>query len=436
MATADTYSRRNWVGFFILGLITFLPYTVVNCASRDIAKNFDKENLIGTIFGANISASIIMKLLNTFVLLRVPYGIRFFINGIIMGLGVCGLAYASKFAFALSSVVFVGASAAFGENIALGYLSRYDSRLVNAWSSGTGFAGLVGSGLYVIFGCAAILKGKEKNLIHTLDKYAFLSMVPAIALYWVAYLYIIQQAGNPRTLREYQASATENHSAINGRVKQGHRPSLDTTNAILYHQCDSETSSTTTTDTSFLESWHEQIRPTVRRTFICLKKILWLAVNLCLCTFCEYMIRISSSRVRNIKEYDKTCPELYASMQLCYQAAMFSSRSSAQILPIRKIGILTFIQVVNMLVWVIDIKYKYLPVSVLPAYMIVVGLLGGAVYVNVFYMLMHDPKYPREDRDLCTNIAAIFITMGISFSCITLTALFNSVLKEEKSGLF
>ena len=53
-----------------------------------------------------------------------------------------------------------------------------------------------------------------------------------------------------------------------------------------------------------------------------------------------------------------------------------------------------------------------MPVSILPALMIYVGLLGGASYVNIFYLLLHDGKYPENDRELCINIAAVFITFG------------------------
>ena len=50
--------------------------------------------------------------------------------------------------------------------------------------------------------------------------------------------------------------------------------------------------------------------------------------------------------------------------------------------------------------------------TILPALMIYVGLLGGASYVNIFYLLLHDSKYPEKDRELCINIAALFITFG------------------------
>jgi hypothetical protein len=44
--------------------------------------------------------------------------------------------------------------------------------------------------------------------------------------------------------------------------------------------------------------------------------------------------------------------------------------------------------------------------------MIYVGLLGGASYVNIFYLLLHEDKYPEEDREFCINITSLFITGG------------------------
>ena len=40
----------------------------------------------------------------------------------------------------------------FRYSVALGYLARFDGKLVNAWSSGTGMAGLAGAAIYVLFG--------------------------------------------------------------------------------------------------------------------------------------------------------------------------------------------------------------------------------------------------------------------------------------------
>lgn len=60
----------------------------------------------------------------------------------------------------------------------------------------------------------------------------------------------------------------------------------------------------------------------------------------------------------------------------------------------------------------ISCQFKVIPVYLLPVLMVYVGLLGGASYVNIFYMLLHDDKYPARDRELCINITAMFITLG------------------------
>ena len=53
-----------------------------------------------------------------------------------------------------------------------------------------------------------------------------------------------------------------------------------------------------------------------------------------------------------------------------------------------------------------------MPVALLPVLMIISGVLRGAVYVNVFYMIRTDCKYPDEDREMCANVASIFLTIG------------------------
>lgn len=37
----------------------------------------------------------------------------------------------------------------------------------------------------------------------------------------------------------------------------------------------------------------------------------------------------------------------------------------------------------------------------------------GASYVNIFYLLRTDPKFPDKDRQLCINLTQISITVGI-----------------------
>ncbi len=55
-----------------------------------------------------------------------------------------------------------------------------------------------------------------------------------------------------------------------------------------------------------------------------------------------------------------------------------------------------------------------MPISILPILMIIAGVLRGTVYVNIFYMIRTDSKYPEGDKEMCANVASIFLTVGES----------------------
>lgn len=394
---------RNWIGLFLLGTINNLPYVIVTSAASTIADSFGKKNLIGLVFGANVALSAVVKAINGAFLLNVPYGVRFVANALLMLIGLFGVAYAPSFWFSLICIVFVGASSAFGENVALGYLRHFSSKMVNAWSSGTGMAGVLGSLLYITFGCVVGAGGDNQEKLRHLIQYAFLLTSPAVALYLVSYFVIIK-CPKIHTASQVQENTDEKEPML------GDSPII---------QDDDSLSSVVVKETSF------------RRIIRCTKLVLWMAFNLCAVYLFEYIAQGCAAKVRPKKEYNIGCPELYAGLSLCYQAGVFVSRSSVQAVQIRKVHILSILQFINMLLWIIDVHYKFLPVSILPALMVYVGLLGGASYVNIFYLLLHDNKYPDKDRELCINIAALFITFGIIGGTALETLLFSTVLKND-----
>jgi len=400
---------RNWVGLFLLGTINNLPYVVVTSAASTIATSFGKKNLIGLVFGANVGLSAVVKVLNGAYLLNVPYWIRYIANAVLMLIGLFGVAYAPSFWFSLVCILFVGASAAFGENVALGYLRLFPSKLVNAWSSGTGMAGVLGSLLYVVFGCVVRAPGSGTNTdsesqvhLRHLTQYAFLLTSPFVGIYLFSYFFVIKTPTvDPTHLVQTvdAAGESDDREPLIGKLPDTDSPSL----------------------LGQKESYCQRI---VR----CIRLVWWLALNLFAVYLFEYVAQGCAAKVRPDSEYHVGCPELYAGLSLCYQAGVFVSRSSVQLMKIRRVEILSVIQLVNMLLWIIDVHYQFLPVAILPSLMVFVGLLGGASYVNIFYLLLHDDKYPEEDRELCINITALFITFGIVGGTVFETLLFLYVL--------
>ncbi|XP_033752569.1 battenin-like [Pecten maximus] len=410
---------RNWIGLFILGSINNLPYVIVVSAAKTIADSFNERNQVGLVVGANVALSVVVKFGNTFFLLKTRYWIRFVINAVIMLIGLFGVAYAFSFWFALICIVFVGASAAFGENVALGFLRLFPSTLVNAWSSGTGMAGVLGAGIYITFGCAVGAGGNNTAKLKNLTKYAFLLTTPFVVLYLVSYFFIIKP---PKP-----EDVTNQGSVRSGNV-QVNREEEEEDQKPLMHDAVSGEEQVFEAPAEQLMTHEEGIW---RRTYRCFKITSWLSFNLCAVYLFEYIVQGCAAKVRPKSEYNVGCPELYAALSLCYQAGVFVSRSSVQLLRIQRVEVLTILQAINMFIWLFDVHYKFMPTSILPVVMIYVGLLGGASYVNIFYRLLHDDTYPDKDRELCINIVAIFITLGIVLGTVAETILFNTVLKSD-----
>lgn len=58
----------------------------------------------------------------------------------------------------------------------MGYLRHFSSKMVNAWSSGTGMAGVLGSLLYITFGCVVGAGGDNQNKLRHLIQYVVLNI--------------------------------------------------------------------------------------------------------------------------------------------------------------------------------------------------------------------------------------------------------------------
>ncbi|XP_070199542.1 battenin-like isoform X3 [Littorina saxatilis] len=295
---------RNWVALFLMGAINNLPYVIVNSASNTLADSFGQKNLVGLVFGANVALSVFVKGLNTFFLLSVPFAVRYVVNGCLMLLGLFGVAYAFNFGFALACVVVVGSTAAFGENVSLGMLSRFPSHMINAWSSGTGMAGLLGGSIYVLFGCTVGNGQDKREKMHNLTKYAFLMTTSVVLIYWLAFFVVLRL---PR--EEPAVDVQDDHKHPSSSVNDDTAPLLQDT----------------LPDGSPEGSVISGKESTWLRIKRCLRLTVYLASNLCAVYVFEYVARGCAAKVRPASEYHVGCPELYAAIQLCYQTATLCS---------------------------------------------------------------------------------------------------------------
>ena len=97
------------------------------------------------------------------------------------------------------------------------------------------------------------------------------------------------------------------------------------------------------------------------------------------------------------------------------------------------------LQLINVVLWTLHCEmnlFKYEAVEY--GMMVYVGLLGGAMYVNCAYSLLSDKEINNKDRELCMNLMALWVNMGVTMSSvvevITDNTVFSDLIAKSHSG--
>lgn len=313
-------------------------------------------------------------------------------------LGVSVSVYVN-FVFALLMIVIIGSSSSFGESVLLGYQRRYPAEMVGGWSSGTGMAGIAGSLLYILFNAVLIFSNQE----------TFLCLLPTAIIYLMSYGLVLQEPIPPKPKIEGVSVNSQDDVVVSENESE--------TQELLLKRVPGQSSSQTLLETKRQRYWR------------CTKLVLWQATNLMLVYFFEYVASVGAADRSEHPGFQHSTNwfvrNSYVLLAFCYQIGVFLSRSSLQVVRIKRVEILTLLQAGNFVLWMLQAQYKMMPIEAQLPLMFYVGLLGGASYVNVFYNLLHDDDYPEEDRELIINIAALFINVGIM-----LASAFSLVMAE------
>jgi battenin len=131
------------------GLINNVLYVIILSAAQDLVGTLPK----GIVLLADVMPSFLVKLIAPYFIHRVPYSVRVlvFIALSTSGMLLVALTPADRsVAVKLVGVVLASLSSGGGELSFLGLTHFYGTISLAGWGSGTGAAGLVGAGLYVI----------------------------------------------------------------------------------------------------------------------------------------------------------------------------------------------------------------------------------------------------------------------------------------------
>lgn len=133
-----------------VGLINNVLYVVILSAAQDLVGSGVPKGLV---LLADVLPSFVTKLIAPYFIDRVPYAIRIPLFAFISSAGMLMLALTppdTSVASKMVGVMLASLSSGGGELSFLGLTHYYGHMSLAAWGSGTGAAGLLGAGLYVL----------------------------------------------------------------------------------------------------------------------------------------------------------------------------------------------------------------------------------------------------------------------------------------------
>ena len=86
----------------------------------------------------------------------------------------------------------------------------------------------------------------------------------------------------------------------------------------------------------------------------------------------------------------------------------------------------------NFILWFIQAWVGLMPLPLQFLMMVEVGVMGGAAYVNIFYLLRGDVKIKEEERELAINVVSTVYYVGIITSSLVQIILLNTILTRQQ----
>lgn len=279
------------------------------------------------------------------------------------------------FALSLLSTVVIGSFTSIGDGAVIGFMKALPAENIAGWSSGTGIAGLTGTGFYLL--CSSLgLK--------------FDTMVLILMPFGLIYVFNFKLILNLK-------------SAIDRKFEDAWR------------QADDKASEADTqADEAREAAMNAQLSmATIRSTLRCVGIPI---LNLSLVYFLEYACTTSFAERAHPKadeHADFLHRKAYVLLAMSYQLGVFLSRSSFYFFKVRRVWIMTYAQVFNFGVWLTIAVWRWLAIELQIPLMIFVGLMGGCSYVNCMFMILGGNGLSKSQKEVAVNVAGFFVDVGI-----------------------
>ncbi|EPE07936.1 golgi family integral membrane protein [Ophiostoma piceae UAMH 11346] len=406
-----------FISFWLFGLINNVLYVIILSAAQDLVGTLPK----GVVLLADVLPSFATKLVAPYFIHRVPYSARVPVLVALSSTGMFLIAMTPPTASVpvkLAGVVLASLSSGGGELSFLGLTHYYGPLSLAAWGGGTGAAGLVGAGLYVL-----LTDWLAFSVRSSLLSSAVLPLVMLVSFFGILPREPLKHAGHSRSIavpKEHRYSAVAggdmtDDDEVNGL---GVGASASTSSSLLA-EASGPVASAYGTDEEDGHAAHGIHQPTLFSANVRRARALFFPymLPLLLVYIAEYTINQGVAPTvlfplpgSPFSEYRA----FYPFYGFLYQLGVFVSRSSTPFYRVHNLYLPSILQMVNLLVLTLQSIYfdSFLP-SVYLVFLIIFweGLLGGAVYVNTFAEIMEN--VPESDREFSLGATSVSDSGGI-----------------------
>ncbi|GAB6022239.1 G1/S-specific cyclin cln3 [Chamberlinius hualienensis] len=374
---------RNLVAFWLLGLCNNYAYVIMLSAAHDIlgeegASGNDTDTSgfnpdrdcsamsTGAILLADILPSVIIKIIAPFFLYFTFLQVS--ITIILSLLSFIAVAFANASWLTYTGVAFASLSSGLGETTLLRYSTAYTKNVISTWSSGTGMSGVLGS-----FSYAAI----TSTGLSPRDTLLTMTVIPVLMA--VSYFIILVHPNKMMKIKE-KIQSENIHQPVETTGDTGNENTLSENNIDDGIDYDFEVVE---------DANKKEVLPlTYKNMFLLIVPLLKFMIPLSLVYMAEYFINQGLVELIYFRDISISHDEQYRWYQVLYQIGVFISRSSVNFFQIEKLWILPILQFINVIIFVCEAYYLFIP-SIWIVFVLILyeGLLGGLSYVNTFYKI-------------------------------------------------
>lgn len=399
------------VAFWLFGLINNVSYVIILSAALDLVGPSVPK---GVVLLADVLPSFLTKLIAPYFIHKIPYSVRINI--------MCALSAAGMFLIALTpsvlddggsipiklfGVAMASLSSGGGELSLLGLTHYYGPFSLAAWGSGTGGAGLVGAGLYVLL--TSTIGMSVRNSLLTC---AFLPFIMPLAFFLILPQAPLRRAGQNKSYDAIPRISIDDDDIQSLPVDSAADALLAPGPGIASEAYTSHSPRPSSPSLLQQKDSHNSLASHLRRT-----RALFIPymMPLLLVYVAEYTINqgvsptllfpLSSTPFSHYRSF-------YPLYAFLYQLGVFISRSSSPFIRLHNLYLPSLLQCLNLALLLTHSVYFFIP-SVWIVFGIIFweGLLGGAVYVNTFAEIME--KVPREEREFSLGATSVSDSGGI-----------------------